>query len=1050
LRLTELAVGRPVAVIALYLVVAAMGVLAYRGLPINLFPNVNIPVVTIVTAFPGAGPEEVELQVTRPIEDAVSGLNDVDIVTSVSTEGLSQVIVQFTERANESLIGTDVERQVSGLSRALPQDAERPQVLKIDFSQLPVIQLAVVGEGLAPEELFRRADEVVRPELERLNGVANVTVVGGRQQEVRVEVDPDRLRAYGVSMAQVQSALSLANVNVPGGTVSERGRAYSLRLYGLAGRPEDLEGIAVGGPREAPVQLRDVADVRLGARDQTQVSRVNGRQAVVVRVGKQSGSNLTDVADGVHRALPGLRAALPAGSELVVVQDNSLSIRQSLRGVQNELITAIFLTAIVLLLFLHRFRVSLIVLLSIPTTLLATLAAMQLLGFSFNVLSTLGLTLTIGILVDDSIVVLENILRRLARGDTPRAAAVYGRAEIGLAAVAITLVDVVVFVPVGLVTGQIGGFFREFGFTIAAATLFSLVVSFTLTPMLAGRFLRGDDEGEERALWGFAGLWNRGFARLERGYRRLLSWSLGHRLPVLAVAAASLVFGVFLVASGRVPSEFFPQDDQGIFQVRTEMPAGTSLERHDAVMRQVEERLLALPEVKTVAATIGGEGGNVFAGAGAGQARFGTVTVDLTEKSTGRRGVYQVAEDARTRLAGAPEAKIRVDVQGAGGPGQPITVRVQGPDPRGLGDLAGRIEAALKGVDGLRDVTNSAAIGAPELQVRIDRGRAQDLGVTAAGLGGAIRAAYAGGVATKYRRPDGRQVDVRVVLADAARTRTDAIADLPVPTASGGAVKLGQIADVQAVTGPVQIDRRNRQRLVTLGASPQPGLALGALTPRVQAAIASVLVPPGYSVTLGGNAEEQTRSFGQLFAALGASILLAYILMAVLYDSFLYPFVILFALPVSVGGAIGALWIFGYTFNIFAMIGFILLVGLAIKNGILLVDRANRNRAEGLGARAALLEAGPTRLRPILMTSFTIALALLPTALRFGEGAELRAPLAAAVLGGVITSTILTLVVVPIAYTFAAGLQDLPGRIRRRREKPPASPAEAASAPAER
>jgi HAE1 family hydrophobic/amphiphilic exporter-1 len=445
-------------------------------------------------------------------------------------------------------------------------------------------------------------------------------------------------------------------------------------------------------------------------------------------------------------------------------------------------------------------------------------------------------------------------------------------------------------------------------------------------------------------------------------------------------------------------------------------------------MAQVESRLLSIPEIETVSASIGADG---FAGFGGsvGQARIGQVMVDLVPKSTGRRDVYLVAEDARASLAEIGQLTTRVEVEGAGGPTQPISVRVQGPDAARLTELSGQIEAALRGVVGLRDVRNSGALGSPELRVSVDEARAQDLGVTAASLGQAIRSSYSGGVPTKFRRPDGKMIDVRVLLDEPARARTASIVDLPVPTADGGTIRLGQVASVSPVDGPAQIDRRGRQRLATIGASLDPAYTLGEVVQRAQAAVAAVTLPAGYTAVICGGAEEQKRSIGPLLAALGASIVLAYLLMAVLYDSFSAPIVILFSLPVAVGGAIGALWLFGYTFNIFAMIGLILLVGLAIKNGILLVDRANRNRAAGMTAEAAMLEAGPTRLRPILMTSTTIALALLPTALQLGEGSELRAPLAAAVLGGVITSTLLTLMLIPVVYSLFAGVGPAIGRV---------------------
>jgi len=1022
LFLTILSVGA-------YLAVAIAGLITLVSLPINLFPNVNIPVVTIVSTYPGAGPEEVEVQVTRPIEDAVAGLNDIDILTSTSAEGLSTVVIQFTERANPDLIGTDVERRVNQIAARLPADVDRPTVTKIDFDQAPAIVLGITGPTLAPEELYRIADELVRPELERLNGVAQVAIVGGRQQEVRIEADPERLRARGISLAQIQGSLAAANLNIPSGSISQGGRAYSLRLYGLAATPEDLGRVVVGGTQSAPVRLADVASIRLAARDQTQISRVNREPAVVLRITKQGGANLTDVVDRVRAELPNIRRLVPAESAVTVVQDVSVAIRTSLAGVRDELVFAVFLTSLVLLLFLHRLRVSLIVLMSIPTTLLATLVVMQQLDFSLNLLSALGLTLTIGILVDDSIVVLENILRHRSMGEEPYEAAINGRREIGLAAVAITLVDVVVFAPVGLVSGQIGGFFREFGFTIAAATLISLIVSFTLTPMLAARLLgRESGEGAD-ALWGFAARWDAWFARLERFYRRTLNWSLDHRWVIVVGAILSLLFGIGLITTGRVPNEFFPRDDQGIFTISTEMPPGTSLARHDEVMREIEARLFELEEIETVATSIGGGGAVTgFVIGGGGQARFGSLAVELRPKGTGRRDVYEVTEDLRHRLATVPGVITRIAVQNAGGAGQPVSVRVQGPEAERLQALALEVDAALRRVDGLRDITNSAGIGAPELRVRIDRERAADLGVTSAAVGQALRTAYTGSVVTRFRRPDGRLIDVRLVAPSQLRDRTDLVRDLPLQTSGGGSVRLGQVATIEEVSGPSQISRRERERVINVSAGLDPAYNLGEISPVVRRAVASISAPPGYSLTVGGAVEQQNRGFGQLFTALGASIVLAYLLMTILYSSFSQPFVILFALPVAIGGAIGALWILGYSFNIFALIGLILLVGLAIKNGILLVDRTNTNRQRGLNARAALLEAGPTRLRPILMTSLTITVALSPSAFQIGEGAELRAPLAAVVLGGVISSTALTLLLVPVVYSLMDSAQRWLGR----------------------
>jgi HAE1 family hydrophobic/amphiphilic exporter-1 len=1030
-QLTRLAITRYWATIAIFAALAVAGISAYVALPINEFPQVNIPVVTVTTTYAGANPQAIETQITRPIEDAVASLNNVDNTTSVSGEGFSTVTITFTDKADSTQISSDVERQVNTVVGTLPSGADRPVVLKIDLSQIPVMELALVDDSQAPEALYATAHDQVLPSLEQVSGVSQVALIGGRQEEIKVSADPTRLAAYGVSLVQVQSALAAANTQLPGGSISQGPREYDLQVNGLYSNPTDLGNVVVtsGTTAGQQVHVRDVATVSVGAAEETQVTRVNGHQAIRISIGQSNGSNLTDVTDGVYRVLPGLRQNLPPTSQLVVVQDSSPFVRSSLTGIEEELITAVILTSIVLLAFLHNPRAAIIVLFSIPTTLLTTFISMRLMGFSLNFLSTLGLTLTIGILVDDSIVVLENILRHLDRGESPNAAALMGRAEIGLAALAITLVDVVVFAPTGLVSGQIGAFFKEFGFTIAAATLTSLAVSFTLTPMLASKLLRPEhmEKPSNSPLARFGRRWDRGFSGLELRYERVLGWSLRHRLVILGVTMASIVLGVGLLATGRVSTEFIPSADSGYFTVSTEAPPGTSLAAHDAAMQEIEQILLSMPEVQSVTASIGVSSSGLFGSGSTGQARFGSVNVQLTPLSGGRRGVDAIVADARGRLSQVPGVTVRVSSSGGGGgSASPVAVLLQGPDLTTLNTLAGQLQQSLENTSGLVNVTNSAPVGQPQILITVDQARAADLGVSSATLGTAVRTAFSGVVATKFQKPDATLEDVRLELTSNARTDVTQVGDLPVQTASGQTVPLRSVASISQTQGPTEIDRRNRQRIVTVGADLDTGVTLGQVNPAVQRAINDLQLPAGYTASLGGNSQAQSDSFGQLATALGASVLLAYLLMAVLYNSLIHPLVILFALPAAVGGAIVGLWVFGYSFSVFAMIGMILLVGLAIKNGILLVDRTNHNRARGMEKLAALQEAGPARLRPILMTSTTIAIALFPTALRFGEGAELRAPLAAAVLGGVISSTLLTLVLVPVMYTLLDGL---PGRI---------------------
>ena len=1027
---TRLAITRAGATAAVFLALAVAGFVAFRTLPINQFPNVDFRIVAIVTTYPGANPREMETQVTRPLEDAVAGLSGIDTITSVSGLGFSTITVQFKDSADPKTVASDVERRISGAASLFPSGANRPIVTKVDLGQQPIMQLAVYDNTLSPEHLYRVAKALVVPSFEEINGVSQVALVGGRAEEVRVAVDPVRLAAYGLTLAQVQNALASANASIPGGSVTQGARQFELQVSGLFSRPEDLGRVVVA---PGPVRVGDLGTVTQGATELTQTTRVNGVQAILVAIGQQSGANLTDVTDAVRTAIPRIKGTLPATSEIVVVQDTTPFVRGSLTGIQEELTFAIVLTSVILLLFLHNARAAGIVLLSIPTTLLTTFVLMQLMGFSLNFLSMLGLTLTIGILVDDSIVVLENILRHLARGERPFEAALLGRAEIGLAAVAITLVDVVVFAPTGLVSGQIGGFFREFGFTVAGATLVSLFVSFTLTPLLAARIMKSGAEETTDLLGRFGARWDRGFERFEERYRRVLDWSLGHRLVICATAAGSVVAGLSLVVTGLIPVEFVPSSDNGYFVVSTETPPGTSLEAHDAVMMQIERILLDMPEVQTVTASVGVSSTGVFGSGSTGQARYGNVTVEVKPKKSGRRDVWAIIDDARERLAGVAGVTPKVGIPG-GGPGggaPPVAVRLTGPEFGTLSTLAERVQASLERSPGLVNVSNGAPVGQPQLLIEVDQLRAADLGVNSASLGLLVRTAFAGSVATKYQRPDGTLQDVRLQLQGASRKSVEDVGNLPVQTVTGQTVKLSQVARISEASGPSQIDHYDRLRVVNVNAALQTGFSLSQVQPDVDRAIKELVLPTGYKASVGGTSAQQSKSFGQLFLALGASVVLAYLLMAILYNSLLDPLIILFALPVAIGGAMFGLFVFQYDFSVFSMIGLILLVGLAIKNGILLVDRTNQNRTRGLSIRDALLEAGPARLRAILMTSLTIAIALLPTAFQLGEGSELRAPLAATVIGGIISSTVLTLVFVPVVYTLLNDLSDRTGALLR-------------------
>jgi len=1046
--LTRTAVTKPLAIVAIVLAVVAAGVASFFALPINLFPQFNVPIVVVSTVWAGASPNEVELQITRPIEDAVSGLQNIDNVTSTSGEGVSSVVITFTDRANQDLIDTQVQRQLATVQGQLPTDPNQaitPITSKVDPNALPIMQIALISDTLSNTDLFSLANDTLSPQLQQVTGVSQVSIVGGQEQEVQVLLDPNKLAGYGVSLTALQTALAAGNTAVPAGSLTQDPNTYNLRVSNLAVQPQDLGRITIGGTADAPVRVSDVATIQLTGVQQSQITRVNGHNGVLFRLSAQTGANTTDVSDGVNKLIPQLQANLPPGAQIISVQDNSVFIRSSVNGVLEELVSAIILTSIVLLLFLHSPRVSLIVLVSIPTTLLATFSIMRVLDFSLNFISTLALILTIGILVDDSIVILENTLRRLGMGDSPRNAAINGRAEIGLAALTITLVDVVIFAPTGLVSGQVGAFFKEFGFTIAAATLCSLIISFTLTPMLASRLLQPEKENVGKDPWSrFSRWWDRGFANLEDTYHRLLRWCFRHRWAPIVAAFVLLVGGIALVPLGAVPVEFFPNIDQGTISVNTTVAPGTSLAAHDAIMHQIEDQLAQIPEIQTYSASIGA---SATFGVGAASITQGTVAIDIGSRQSRARSVFAVADDIRSRIQGIPNATIQVQVNGGNGAGQAEQVRISGPDVTVLTALANQLESQMKQVPGLTGVTNSASAALPELQITVDPARASALGITTATVGSAVRTSYSGTIATKWRRSDGKQINVRVLLADASRSAVSALGQVPVQTASSGVVPLNQIATIAQVPTPAQIDRRDRQRVVTVGGDLATGYVQSQVDPIVQRLANQVALPAGYTVAFGGNAQEQSQAFGDLFSALGISVLLAYLLMAILYNSLLEPLIILVGLPVAFGGALISSALFRYTFNLFSLIGVILLVGLAIKNGILLIDRTNHNRERGMGRFEAVLEAGPARLRAILMTSATIVVALLPSAFQLGEGSEIRAPLAATVVGGVISSTLLTLLLVPTLYTLVDGMRSRIFRGSRESPKPTSGPPPGPPAP---
>lgn len=1093
--LTRLAVQRP---LVIAMAIAALLLLGWRArsrLPTELNPRVDIPSLMIAVSLPGAGPAEVERRVTRPIEDAVSTISRVSGINSSSQENVAYVNVDFEVGTNLDTALADVRARLDAVRGDLPEGASAPVTTKLDLNAQPVMVLGLTGPR-ALSELRRLADERIKAALSQVPGVASVQVVGGEVREVQVAVDPLHLEANNLSLDDIVGALRAASLAAPAGTVTAAGRELTIRASGefrslddirhtpvvpmmanpealTAGAgPEGQSALPAAGRRRpaAPLLLQETAAVRFGPTGRETITRVNGRESIGLVITRSPDANTVAVAAGLRHALDDIQQQagappeerqpgtwqLESGAEVTLLRDQSTQVTEALQDINGSLILGSLLAVGVVWLFLRSLRDTVIIALAIPCSLIPTFLVMYAAGFTLNQMTMLGLSLSIGILVDDSILVLDSIHRHRAMGKPPKEAALDGRAEIGLADAANTFVDVVVFVPIAFMGGIVGQFFRQFGLTVATATLLSLYVSFSVTPMLAanwggraarreGTRLRADHPEGAAPGQGIGSatlasrlassdFFERAFAALEARYRRALAWALRHRPLVVVLAVGSLA--VSLAAAALVLGvEFIPPTDRGEVTATIELPPGATLTATDEVVRRVDTSAAAIPEVRARFASAG----EVPAGFGSIPSRgseVGYVALTLYEKpglldrlfrpwsTTGRRrSDEEVASQLQASVGRIPGARVTaVAVRSFTGGSAPLQVDLTGSDLDRLAEAARQVQNALASVPGVQHPDISLRTGRPELRAELDRSRAAAAGVSAAQVVTALRDAIQGNTDIKYRQGD-RTYTVRVRVAGLRHAGPQALGSLPVAHSGGAPVTLSEVATLRTDVGPTEISRKDRRRVVTVAAELAPDYALG----NVQQAAARVierLPHAGVEFHWGGEVDEMARSAGLLINALLLATALAYMLMAALFNSLVHPLTIMLCLPMALVGAIAALAIAGETLNIVSMIGIIMLVGLVSKNAILLVDYTNTLRSRGLERDEAVREAGPVRLRPIVMTTMATVLGMLPVALRIGRSAEMRAPMAVAVIGGLILSTLLTLLVIPVVYTLFDDLQN--------------------------
>jgi len=1040
--LTRLAVVRPLTVLMGLLGLVIMGGVAYTFLTIDRLPPISIPFVSVNVTYTGATAQDVEQLVSEPIENVLAGMPGAVSITSTSSEGSASVNVQLADGTDATQAALEVERRVAGIRNRLPADAGDPRVNKADPNSFPIMNVGLTGGSL--DQLYQVANDQFVPGLQAVSGVASVNISGGLASEIQVKLDYAKLAAYGLTVSQVSTALTNANVDAPVGSIDQGARTLNVRSLGAFQTLDDLGNLVVAQTTAGSVLLHDVADVSRGYKQQTQFQRLNGQDAVGLSIVKQSDANALQVSDGVRVALQKLQPLLPAGSQVVITNDTSVFTRASLDAIQHDLLLSVLLVGGVMLLFLHAWRHTVIVLLAIPTSLVSTFLVMYALGFSLNIMSLMALALMIGILVDDSIVVLENIHRHLHLGESPFQAALTGRGEIGMAAIAITMADVVVYTPIAFISGTIGQLFRQYGLTIVAATLFSLLISFTLTPMLASRWLRADEKASNSLVHRFGRWWDDRFEWVARSVSAVVPAAVRGRWLVLLVSIG-LVAGVgALVPLGLIGTEYAPQEDDNNFQITLQTPPGTSLASTDAAARQMEAVIQGVSEVQYVFTSVSSGGGG-FGGfsRGGGRASF---AVQLAPKQARTRTIFEIMDQLRNIGRNIPGTTVSADVQsplgGAGGFGggglTSINLQLAGPDLDTLNQISDEVTATLGTIPGLQDVRNTSNAGTPELHIQLDRKRMAQLNVTSQAVATALRTAISGSLVTEYRPAGQSQQDITMIASDANRADLANISAIPVATGqAGGAaaaattptgaapiVTLGQIATIGFGTGPVTIQRVDRNRTMTITGT-ATGRSLGDVAKDVQTAMKSLQLPAGYSFQIRGGVQQLNNSFAILGQALILSVVLEYMLLVALYESWFYPIVLILGVPLGIVGSLLGLFVTHNTLNIFSVIGLIMAVGLVAKTGILLVDFTNTLRRRGMGRTEALKEAARVRLRPILMTTATMTFGMLPLALKLEPGAESRAPMAVVVIGGLLSSTFLAIFVTPALYTLLDDLQRL-------------------------
>jgi hydrophobic/amphiphilic exporter-1 (mainly G- bacteria), HAE1 family len=1021
--ISDISIRRPVFATMVIMSFMVLGIVSLTRLGIDLFPDVNFPFVNVGVVYPGASPEEVETLVTRPIEDAVAGINGVKRVVSSSTESLSRVGLELRLEVDPQTAAAEVREKVAAIRSRLPEQIEDPTIVRFDVAALPIMTFAV-GSSQRSDITRRQVEDDLKPLLEQIDGVAAVEVNGGEVREIQVELDPGRLEALGLPVSVVAEKLAADNLDLPGGQMRQASQSISLRTKGEFETVDEIERVILRSDGGSTVRVSDVGRVVDGFEERISTTRLDGVDAVSFSVKKQSGANTAAIAERVHAALARAASAFPQ-LQIRTVHDDAEFIRENVAQVREAIVFGAAMAVLVVFIFMRDWRSTLITALALPTSVISTFFFMWIAGFTINMMTLMALSLVIGILIDDAVVVRENIYRHMEHGEDPMTAARRGTAEIGLAVMATTFTILAVFLPVGFMTGLVGQFFKSFALTIAFAVAMSLFVAFTLDPMLSSRFVRYVPP-EERVRTRAGRLFERmgrAYDSLDRGYHRVLRVALNNPWKSLGFAAA--VFVISLSSITVMGTEFVPAEDRGEFQVILELPPGTSFDESVATVARVEQAIRRIPEVTQVFSTVGTDG----------QVRSSSLRVKVTKKDQRERAIGEIKDQVRALLAKMAFVDGRVGdpefMQGA--PYEPpINVFIRGDDLPTLQRVASEVQAKVSQIPGAVDISSNLESGQPEVVARVNRSIAADLGFSVGAIATQLRGMVEGIVPTRLRDGD-REHDIRVRLAPEYRNDPVAVLRTPLYSPSGAAVRTSDVVAFAPGVGPSNIDREQRRRQAKIGIDLAPGYALGDVTAEVQRVVASISMPPTFEWGFAGDVELMQESAAAMGLAMILAVAFIYIVLASQFESFLQPMIIMLSLPLALVGALLLLLATGKNLGMSAMIGVVMLMGLVTKNAILLVDYTNHLRRDGLPLKDALLSAGPVRLRPIVMTTVAMILGMLPSALGTGDGSEFRSPISIATIGGLLTSTLLTLVVVPVAYLLLEGAVE---RVRAWRRAP--------------